>query len=190
MIASERSHQDLSQLRLFHAQRKKVTKPSLLKEKTRLNYSVSSHNRRLYDDCCTIVVQSLYNRTIVIQSYNRRFYDCTIVQRFLPENQWWSPKWSALIPLELLATLLQDSVSLLFFLCVLWVFREPSKLRANNLPDIKLGGVTPPRFQKRPFPVETLPALDNSTQVPPNISSVLPSDMENYPVQVAVDYYL
>ena len=48
---------------------------------------VQLYNRRLYD-CTTIVVQSLHNRTIVTQSYNRRLYDCTaIVQRFLPENQ-------------------------------------------------------------------------------------------------------
>ena len=48
---------------------------------------------RLFDDCCTIIAQSLYNRTIVIQSYNRRWlYEwATILQRFLPKNQWWSP---------------------------------------------------------------------------------------------------
>ena len=55
-------------------------------------------------------------------------------------------------------------------------------LRANNLPDIKLGGVTPPR--NAPFPVEAPPPHDDSTRVPPNISSVLPSDMEGSPVQV------
>ena len=49
---------------------------------------VQSYNQRLYDDCCTIVVKSLYNRTIVESPIVQRLYYCTtIVQQFLPENQ-------------------------------------------------------------------------------------------------------